>query len=118
MFEISTVTGDDIIEIHKKYQIPDDFLPLALRLEDRMISYLASCLAVYDKDLRAGLRFPLHPLIQDILQRYDIVLAQLGLNSFRVITAFVIFYHLAHVWPRLGLFRPFFTLNKLPGSKG
>lgn len=54
------------------YVIPDKFLLHVPKVEDRVASNLASFLIVYKEDLHASLRFPLHPLIKDMLNRYDI----------------------------------------------
>lgn len=100
MFEISTMIEDDIVKIREKYQISNDFHLHAPRPKDRVTSGPVNCLAVYE-DLNTGLRFPLHPWIKDVLHRYDPILVQLGPNSFRILSVFVIIYHLAEVQPRL-----------------
>lgn len=64
---------NDIVGINEKYQISDDFHPHAPRQEDRVISSLVNDLAMYEEDLHAGLCFPLHNLIWDILHQYDVV---------------------------------------------
>lgn len=43
---------------------------------------------------------------------------QLDPNSFCILVGFVILYHFHCIYPRLSLFRIFFKLNKLHGSKG
>lgn len=68
MFEILTMTENDIPKIYEKYQILDHFLLRAARLEDWVSSGLVSCLTMYEEDLCASLHFSLHPLIWDVLQ--------------------------------------------------
>ena len=86
--------------------------------ERRVCSCSLGVVAVYEEFLMAGLWFPIHPLIIDVFNRYSIVPGQLGPNSFWAMTCFIIFCNLVQVVPRLSLFRAFFKLIRLPGSKG
>lgn len=58
MFEILILIEDDIIGYREMYGIPDEFLLHVPRAEDRVAFGPAGSLAVYEKDLHVGLRFP------------------------------------------------------------
>lgn len=72
---------DDIVQIHEKCWILDTFHLHALGSEDRVTSSSTKFLVVYEEDLHAGLRFPLHDFIWNVFDRYQVILTQLALNS-------------------------------------
>ena len=49
----------------------------------------ANCIAVYRAALDYGLRFPLHPVVKDILNRYELAPAQIVPTSWHNICSFV-----------------------------
>lgn len=67
MYEVSTMTEDDIAEIHEMYRIPDTFHLHAPGLGYRVTSNPTNHLAIYKEDLCIDLRFPLHDFIWNVL---------------------------------------------------
>lgn len=69
-------------------------------------------MALYEAFFKAGLRLPLHPFILNLLDRYELVPAQLVPNSIRTIVGFLVLCHLHGIEASLSLFRYFYTLRK------
>ena len=56
---------------------------------DTVTEPLAICIVVYRAALDYGLRFPLHPVVKDILNRYELAPAQIVPTSWHNICSFV-----------------------------
>lgn len=76
-----------------KHKFSNTFHINVLGPEDQVTSSLVDRLVVHEEFFYADLRFPLHPFIINILDLYQVVLAQLASNSFRILCSRIIFYH-------------------------
>lgn len=75
-------------EMLELYRLPEDIHILILRRTDTVLnSPLGYCIAYVDQ-LKTGLRFPLFPLLLEILCHHQIVLSQLVPNAIRLIVGF------------------------------
>ena len=118
MFEQSTLIEEELSWFKIKYNISDEFHLWLLRAVERVQNCPPGTLAIYEEDLAAGLRFPFHDLVVQVLNRYRIIPAQLAPNSFRLIVGFVVLCTLDSIRPYFPLFRSLFHLCKVLGSKG
>jgi hypothetical protein len=84
----SRVTQDDIDRMRRRYQTPDD---VVLRIPDS--DERACCpkyegnVAFYEADLRAGLRFPVHPFVRELLDFLGLAPGQVNPNGWRTIVS-------------------------------
>ena len=81
MFEKSSMTEENLMWIRGRYNILDEFHLWLSRVNERVQNCPLDTLTIYEEDLAAGLRFPFHTLVTQILARYRVVLAQLAPNS-------------------------------------
>ena len=73
---------------------------------------------VYKDQLLAGVRFPLHPFLLDLLNHYQMPLAQIAPNGVRILIRFLLTYLENKVEPSVDLFRYFFQLRRGVQAKG
>ena len=50
-------------------------------------------LVVYQDQFKGGIRFPLDPFLKLFLNRYNIALGQLHLNSYKILTGYIELMH-------------------------
>lgn len=72
---------------------------------------------VYKEFLRAGLHFPLHPVIIKILNLYQVIPVQLVLNSIWIIYSFIILCHDLSIELEISLFYVFLMIKRYPKAK-
>lgn len=72
--ETSTMTEAEVLRMCEKYHLLSAFHVHAPRQKDRVNSYPADRMAVYEEFFRAGLRFHFHPFLVNILDFYRVVL--------------------------------------------
>ena len=113
----SILTRGDIAVIRERYGLTEANLVVPSRTA-RVDSGIVGCVAVYEGFLKAGLRFPLHSFIRNVLNFYQLVPSQLVPNPMKVILCFVVLCHLLEILPRSSLFRAFFLLKRHPRVKG
>ena len=66
------------------------------------------CIAVYDKAFELGMRFPLHPFAREVLEFLNITVAELYLNAWGCLNAFILISRIMGVNPTLTAFRHIF----------
>ena len=71
--------------------------------------------AVYVAHLDCGLRFPLHPFIQEVLEHYQLGIAQLTPPSYRLLCGFLMICQLGHILPSISLFKEMFKFSMSKG---
>ncbi len=114
----SSLSGEELELICSRF-----FFQPGFRLEtagpgDRVTQPPPGRIAVYRETLWAGLRFPVHEFVSDLLAEYQLVPAQLAPNSWRTIIGFLSLC-LGHGIPiSVGLFRRCFLLKKNPADAG
>lgn len=107
----------DLNRLRTTYAIHDEFRMIVLDPEDRVVSPTPGCVAFYKDTFEAGLRFPLHHFITNILDFYTVTLTQFTPNGFRIIVSFMPIYDICKVEPRLVSFRAIFMLKAYPYNK-
>lgn len=65
--------------------------------------------AVYIAHFECGLRFPLHPFIQEILEHYQLGISQLTPPSYRYLCSFVMICQMRSILPSTSLFKEMFN---------
>ncbi|KAH0455881.1 hypothetical protein IEQ34_015913 [Dendrobium chrysotoxum] len=78
---VSTVTGDVLLAFRKKYYFPNDMVVKVLARSDRGCSPPIGFVTIYEFSLRAGLRFPPSPKLNDILTICGVSVAQLSYRA-------------------------------------
>ncbi|RWW60686.1 hypothetical protein BHE74_00032337 [Ensete ventricosum] len=112
----SAVTEGALVAIHKCYSIPEEYMRHAPLSEQRPYSLGSSKLSISVDALEVGLRFPLHPIIEECLGWWRISPSQVAPNSWRYLVAFFIEYHGAGIIPSRNLFMACFRLCKSRGG--
>lgn len=79
----SNISYSQLLTIADKYRILPVYYLIAPNRYDRANLPPRGYIMVYREQLRAGHRFPLYPLIQDILMYWNVALAQLSPNFIR-----------------------------------
>ena len=70
-----------------RFQIPTDVILRILESDEVVCSSKYGDMAFYEADFRAGLRFPLQPLMRELLDHLNLVPAQLVPNAWRTVVA-------------------------------
>ena len=100
----SIMTLADLKGLRSLYFIPREFGLTLTSTNDRICFLPAGSIGVYEEALKVGLRFPLHPFIKRVLDRFSLGLAQIALNSWCHIVGFVCLCNLIGIRPTMGLF--------------
>ena len=112
--EIQTeLTLNDLELLQTQYHIPDEFHVELSNSNAQVHSPPPGQLAVYEKNLRADLRFPIFSFIFELFRLYRIAFYSMSPN-FRYIIGFFILCSRIGVRPSISLFRALFTLKKHP----
>lgn len=82
------------------------------------ISYGDACFGCYEAAIKAGLRFPLHPAVQKILDGYEVGLWQLAPNSWFNILGYVAGCEMYRVEPNFEAFTHMNYLSRTPKASG
>ena len=85
---------------------------------DRVCFSPVGSVEVYEEALKAGLRFPLHPFIKRVLERFLLGLAQIAPNSWCHIMGLLCLCGLVGVQRTIGLFRSCYVLKRHPSGRG
>ncbi|KAJ8434745.1 hypothetical protein Cgig2_001948 [Carnegiea gigantea] len=73
----------------KQYLLPAEYSFVILEADAAVNEPPAKCIAVYRAALNYGLYFPLHPVIREILNKYELVPAQVVPTSWHNICSFI-----------------------------
>lgn len=114
--ERTSVTLDVLGSIKKEFNIRDEFELLLPSPNQGVSEVPQGYVAASIHQLRAGLRFPLHPLYRDILRFWQIQLGQLHPNAIRTIVGFILICKSCAVPVNLELFRYFFLISQRYGG--
>ena len=114
----SAMTLANLEGLRGLYYIPEEFGLILVSSSDRVCFSPTGNIEVYEKPLKAGLHFPLHPFIKRILERFSLGLAQIARNSWRHIVGFIYLCNLIGVRPTMGLFWSCYVLKRHPSGEG
>ena len=70
-----------------RYQIPSDIVLRILDLNERACSARYDDVAFYEANFNAGLRFPMQPLMRELLDHLHLASTQLAPNARRTVVA-------------------------------
>ena len=73
-----------------RYQIPSDVILRIPNLDERSCSSMYDDVAFYEADFNAGLRFPMQPLMRELLDHLNLAPAQLAPNAWRTVVAYMV----------------------------
>ena len=75
--------------LEKQYLLPAEYSFVIPKANATVNEPPAKCIAVYRATLNYGLRFPLHHVIREILNKYELALAQIVPTSWHNICSFI-----------------------------
>ena len=87
------------------YFIPSDFWIELSDLGERVDHPPVGCLSVYEEALKAGLRFPLHTFVVQLMNVYRLSPAQITPNSWCFVIGFFSLCFLRGIKPSISLFK-------------
>ncbi|RWV86195.1 hypothetical protein BHE74_00047227 [Ensete ventricosum] len=85
----STVTTRRLVKVRKKYFIPPEYELYVPQPRERPYDTFSYGFSLSTDALEAGLRFPLHPVIESCLELWRISPSQMVPNSWRYLVAFL-----------------------------
>ena len=85
LFKVVDVEGLD--KYRCRYQIPEDVILWIPESDEVACSSKYGDVAFYEADFNAGIRFPLQPLMRELLDRLNLSLGQLAPNAWRTVIA-------------------------------
>ena len=106
------MTAVDLGMIQSFCFIPSEFRVELARPRERVHNPPAGWLGVYEEAMRVSLRFPLHPFVVKLLDRYALSLAQIAPNSWHHIIGFLSLCSLHGRRLIMGLFWAYFSLKR------
>uniref|UniRef100_A0A804J724 Transposase (putative) gypsy type domain-containing protein n=1 Tax=Musa acuminata subsp. malaccensis TaxID=214687 RepID=A0A804J724_MUSAM len=112
----SVVTGEFLGELRTRYWIPEGYTLSAPRPGQRPYDQFPGGFGLTAGALEAGLRFPLHPVIEDCLRKWGISPSQMAPNSWRYLVVFLGECRAAGVDPSRDLFLTCFRLCRGRGG--
>ena len=77
----SVMTVADLKTLRSFCFILGEFQLILTSSKDRIHVPPAGCVWVYEEAVKAGLRFPLHPFMKRVMERFSLSLAQVAPNS-------------------------------------
>ncbi|GAB2265753.1 hypothetical protein Dimus_000789, partial [Dionaea muscipula] len=108
----SILTERDFEEISLVYPLPDGWRFRLPRAAERPLNPSSpNTFAVHFDSLKVGLRFPLHPFAEAILQNHDMLPCQLHPNSWMIITSYIIRCNRAGAEASIPMFYKLFKLT-------
>uniref|UniRef100_A0A2N9HWH4 Uncharacterized protein n=1 Tax=Fagus sylvatica TaxID=28930 RepID=A0A2N9HWH4_FAGSY len=81
------VDVEGLEKYRRRYQIPEDVILRILESDEVACSSKYGDVAFYEADFNAGVRFPLQPLMKELLDRPSLSPGQLALNAWRTVVA-------------------------------
>ena len=85
----SVMTTADLEKLQSFCFILGEFGLILASSDDRIHVPPMGCVEIYEKVVKAGLRFPLHPFVKRVMERFSLSLAQVAPNSWRYIVRFM-----------------------------
>uniref|UniRef100_A0A2N9GRU2 Uncharacterized protein n=1 Tax=Fagus sylvatica TaxID=28930 RepID=A0A2N9GRU2_FAGSY len=79
------VAVEDLDKYMTKYQIPEDVVLRIPESDEVACSSRYDDVAFYDADFKSGVRFPLQPLMRELLDRLNLAPGQLAPNAWRTV---------------------------------
>uniref|UniRef100_A0A2N9EW45 Major facilitator superfamily (MFS) profile domain-containing protein n=1 Tax=Fagus sylvatica TaxID=28930 RepID=A0A2N9EW45_FAGSY len=79
------VDSDELDRYRRKYQIPEDVVLRIPESDEVACSSRYGDVAFYEADFNAGIRFPMQPLMRELLDRLNLALGQLAPNAWRMV---------------------------------
>jgi len=104
--------------LEKQYLLPAEYSFVIPGAESTVNEPPTKCLAVYRVALRYGLHFPLHPVIKEILNKYELVFAQIVPTSWHNICSFIATCELRGLTCSTQAFSLAYTIQKAPKETG
>uniref|UniRef100_A0A2N9F733 Uncharacterized protein n=1 Tax=Fagus sylvatica TaxID=28930 RepID=A0A2N9F733_FAGSY len=83
--KIEVVAVEDLDKYRRKYQIPEDVVLRIPESDEVACSSRYGDVAFYEADFNAGVRFPLQPLMRELLDRLNLAPGQLAPNAWRTV---------------------------------
>ncbi|RZR94729.1 hypothetical protein BHM03_00023487 [Ensete ventricosum] len=114
----TTATEGSLVVIRERYSIPIEYVLHVPQPGQRPYSLDALGMCILVDTLEAGLRFPLHPLIEECLRWWRISLNQVAPNLWRYLVIFLGECREAGIIPTRDLFMACFRLCKSRGVWG
>ena len=84
----SIMTLADLEGLRSLYFISREFGLTLASTNDKIYFSTMGSIRVYEEAMKAGLRFPLHPFIKRVLERFSLCLAQIAPSSWCYIVGF------------------------------
>lgn len=113
----STIKGARLEELRHEFHIPAAF-GLRIPLKDEQVNSVQNGeICVFEEYLKAGLRFPIHPFIEEVFEAFGLLPCRLTPNSFRHLIGFLVVCREKKIQPSLNLFRAAFSVNNVFGDK-
>ena len=117
--EVASVMNRDYVAyLLNKYSFPEGIYGYIPKPDDRADNPPIRKIPIYEDQLEAGLRLPLHRLFVQILQFWSISLGQLTPNAVRIVCGFIVLCKCLGVHPSLELLRYFYLLRSNGHSQG
>uniref|UniRef100_A0A2N9I0S5 Uncharacterized protein n=1 Tax=Fagus sylvatica TaxID=28930 RepID=A0A2N9I0S5_FAGSY len=101
------VDNDGLDGYRRKYQIPEDVVLRTPESDEVACSSRYGDVAFYEADLKAGIRFPLQPLMRELLDRLNLAPGQLAPNAWRTVVGSMV------MWKVLSEGKDDLTLDEL-----
>ncbi|KAL0908524.1 hypothetical protein M5K25_023020 [Dendrobium thyrsiflorum] len=89
---VSTITGDHLTVLRKRFHFPNDLVVTVPKRSDRACLPPFGYLAIYEANLRAGLRFPPPPELIEILVACGVSLSQFSFRATSVTMGLIAFF--------------------------
>jgi hypothetical protein len=101
------VDTDGLDGYRRKYQIPEDVVLRIPESDEVACSSRCEDVAFYEADFKAGIRFPLQPLMRELLDRLNLAPGQLAPNAWRTVVGSMV------MWKVLSEGKDDLTLDEL-----
>ncbi|KAL0908270.1 hypothetical protein M5K25_022758 [Dendrobium thyrsiflorum] len=89
---VSTITGDHLTVLRKRFHFPNDLVVTVPKRSDRACLPPLGYLAIYEANMRAGLQFPPPPELIEILVACGVSLSQFSFRATSVTVGLIAFF--------------------------
>lgn len=104
--------------IQEKWALPDEYSLVKPRKKDYIKDVPDGCIDIYKDAMETGLRFPLRPFPDEVLNAYNIALSESYPNAWGFIIAFIMICKAIGVEPTLTTFKYTFRLRRCAAAQG